>query len=212
MYPHHGHFEERVPHAAQYKKTHGNYDPGEQKQRSYNWGGINALTQKFGKFEPKLLNGAAQAAHAERFEGEFPKTTIVQKTVEDHKAVTHEHLGKSKNLGTGSQLDDGRSFGMPSVKVGSLSWNAAKCIHGEPTEKELKRDDDLGRSTKMGCRNVVRCEEDADRVFGCPSIRTDIPFKEKRSMADPNVSWVDRRTTETRSRRTSCCTLGGTGN
>ena len=62
----------------------------------------------------------------ERFEGDFPKTTIVQKTVEDHKAVSHEHLGKSKNLGTGAHVDDGRTFGQPSVKVGSLSWNAGR--------------------------------------------------------------------------------------
>lgn len=138
LYPHHGHFEERVPHAAQYKKTHGNFEPGEQKQRDYNWGAIDVGTQKFGKFEAKLINGAAQAAHAERFEGDFPKTTIVQKTVEDHKAVAHEHLGKSKNLGTGASVGDGRTFGMPSVKVGSLSWNAGK-IEGENSEMHPRR-------------------------------------------------------------------------
>ena len=67
-------------------------------------------------------------------------------------------------------------------------WNAAKCIHGQPTLKELEPDRDLGKSTKVGCRNVVRSEQDAGRSFGCPTIRTDIPYKEKRSIADYNVT------------------------
>lgn len=71
--------------------------------------------------------------------------------------------------------------------VGSDIWNAAKCIHGEPNEKELEPDRDLGKSTKVGCRNVVRKPEDSQRIFGCPTIRTDIPYKEKRSIADYNV-------------------------
>lgn len=62
----------------------------------------------------------------------------MQKTVEDHKAVAHEHLGKSKNLGTGASVGDGRTFGMPSVKVGSLSWNAGK-IEGENSEMHPRR-------------------------------------------------------------------------
>jgi len=32
----------------------------------------------------------------------------------------------------------------------------------------------------------VRKQEDANRAFGCPSVRVDIPFKEKRSVADYN--------------------------
>jgi hypothetical protein len=35
---------------------------------------------------------------------------------------------------------------------------------------------------------VVRKPEDETRSFGAPTIRTDIPFKEKRSIADYNVS------------------------
>ena len=69
-------------------------------------------------------------------------------------------------------------------------WNAAKCIHGEPNERELQPDQDLGKSNKTGCRNVVRKPEDENRVFGTPTIRTDIPFKEKRSVADYNVIQV----------------------
>lgn len=50
----------------------------------------------------------------------------------------------------------------------------------------MQPDDDLGRSTKVGTRNVVRKPEDNNRVFGTPTIRTDIPFKDKRSIADFN--------------------------
>jgi len=35
-----------------------------------------------------VLNGAALAIHNERLEEQFPKTVIVKKTVEDHKAVS----------------------------------------------------------------------------------------------------------------------------
>jgi hypothetical protein len=67
-------------------------------------------------------------------EEEYPKTTIVLKTVEDHKAVTSDLLGKSKNLGQG-QNPRGADFvhGVGNVQ-GENPWNAARCIHGEPTE------------------------------------------------------------------------------
>jgi hypothetical protein len=37
--------------------------------------------------------------HNERFDGAFPKTVIVKKTVEDFKGVSTDMLGQSKNLG-----------------------------------------------------------------------------------------------------------------
>jgi hypothetical protein len=80
-----------------------------------------------------------------------------------------------------------QAFGVRNMASPNM-WNAAMCIHGEPTEKELQPDSDLGKSNKPGCRNVVRKPEDEARVFGTPTIRTDIPYKEKRSVADYNVS------------------------
>ena len=129
------------------------------------------------------------AIHNERPEEHFPKTVIVKKTVEDQKAVTQDHLGVSKNLGQG-QDPRGADFvhGVKNVQGGN-TWNAARCIHGEPTEVELREDNGLGRSTKPNCRNLVRREEDAHRSFGCPTIRTDISFPNKRSVADFQVSY-----------------------
>ena len=50
--------------------------------------------------------------------------------------------------------------------------------------KELRPDDDLGKCVKPGSRNMVRRPEDKNRAFGCPTIRTDIPYKEFKSVAD----------------------------
>ena len=66
----------------------------------------------------------------------------------------------------------------------NLDWNAGKCITGEPSERELQPDRDLGKSVKPNCTNALRREEDQHRSFGCPTIRMDIPYKEKRSVAD----------------------------
>ena len=124
--------------------------------------------------------------HNERFESQFPKTVIVKKTVEDQKAVSQDQLGKPKNLGQGKpNIEENTVFGIKNI-TGSDVWNAAKCIHGQPKPNELEPDKDLGKSVKPNCRNTVRSEADNNRVFGCPTIRTDIPYKEKRSIADFN--------------------------
>ena len=101
IFPANGAFmnEEKELHAL-YRKTHGNFAPGEQKNREYNWK-FNPSDHVFGYQEKQVLNGAAAALHAERLEEGYPKTTIVQKVVEDHKAVSNDILGKSKNLGQG---------------------------------------------------------------------------------------------------------------
>lgn len=70
------------------------------------------------------------------------------------------------------------------VKNDVTSWNAAKCIRSEPEARDLEPDMDLGKSVKLNCTNRVRSAVDAKRSFGIPTIRTDIPFKNKRSVAD----------------------------
>lgn len=112
----------------------------------------------------------------------FPKTVIVEKTVEDVKSTQQDILGKSKNLGQGQTTDPNTVFGIKNKVDGQ--WNAAKCIHGEPSMREIMPDSDLGRCTKPGMRNTVRTDEDTTRIFGCPTIRTDIPSKRLKSVAD----------------------------
>lgn len=67
---------------------------------------------------------------------------------------------------------------------GDDTWNAARCIHGEPNQVDVEPDKDLGKSVKPNCRNLVRDPKDAHRAFGIPTIRKDIPYKEFRSVAD----------------------------
>ena len=50
-----------------YKKTHGNFQPGEQKNRDYEWK-FNPAAHVFGYGEKRVENGAAMALHAERYE------------------------------------------------------------------------------------------------------------------------------------------------
>lgn len=52
-------------------------------------------------------------------------------------------------------------------------WDASKCISGEPTEKEVRVDKDLGKTTQFGYRNITK-NGDENKVFGVPTIRTDI--------------------------------------
>ena len=173
LYPAGGHREEK-------NKTG---DPAVQKERNYDWG-VDKTQHRFGYAEQKILNGAAYSLHPERKGGAFPKTVIVKKTVEDFKQVAHDILGKPKNLGQGAiPVPRDHTFGVSTV--GSDAWNAAKCLHGEPASvREVQPDTDLGKCTKAGCRNEVRNDNDINRVFGAPTIRLDIPYRNKKSMAD----------------------------
>lgn len=93
-------------------------------------------------------------------------------------------MGVSKNLGQGAlPIPQETVFGIRNQPKGG-SWNARQCLIGDPTSKELEPDKDLGRCTKTNCMNQVRCEADENRTFGCPSIRTDIPMKQFKSVAD----------------------------
>mmetsp|Transcript_21225 Transcript_21225/g.15237 ORF Transcript_21225/g.15237 Transcript_21225/m.15237 type:complete len:90 (+) Transcript_21225:525-794(+) len=89
MYPLDGDKEEKSGHQKQYIKTHGNYAPGQQRQRDYEWT-VDPNNHAFGYGEKRLLNGAAKSVMPERIEGGFPKTVIVKKTVEDHKGVAND--------------------------------------------------------------------------------------------------------------------------
>ncbi len=79
-------------------------------------------------------------------------------------------------------MENDHAFGL--TPKDQAEWNAAMCLRGEATENELEPDKDLGKCIKEGCRNEVRGDSDNTRAFGTPTIRLDIPFKEKKSVAD----------------------------
>ena len=107
LYPAQGSYEERNETQKMYQRTHGNFAPGEQRTRDYDWQANQRIAQlngsvqphAFGYGEQKLLNGAAKSIMPERIDEAFPKTVIVKKIVEDKKAVTQDMLGQVKNLG-----------------------------------------------------------------------------------------------------------------
>jgi len=182
LFPENGEKHESPEVQAMYLKTHGNYEPGQQKERGYKWP-VDKSNFRFGYQEnDREENGAAKCVQPERFGDVFPKTTIVQKTVEDYIEVTKDELGKVKNLGQSG--DPNMAFGAK-VKKGGEEWNAALCIHGDPSSaQEVAPDKDLGKCAKANCTNTVRKPGDENRVFGVPTVRNDIPRKDKRSVAD----------------------------
>eukprot|EP00826_Nyctotherus_ovalis_P056671 TRINITY_DN769_c0_g3_i2.p1 TRINITY_DN769_c0_g3~~TRINITY_DN769_c0_g3_i2.p1 ORF type:complete len:355 (-),score=127.26 TRINITY_DN769_c0_g3_i2:138-1202(-) len=180
LFPEGGEKHETPRVAAMYLKTHGTFEPGQQKERNYNWP-IDKKNHRFGYIEEREADGAAKCVKPERFGESFPETKIVKKTVEDYIEVTKDELGKHKNLG--QQSDPNQVFGAMKRKE---EWNAAMCIYGVPeTRNEVDPEPDLGRCTKMNCTNAVRRPEDTDRAFGVPTIRNDIPKKARKSVADP---------------------------
>ncbi|CAD8057130.1 unnamed protein product [Paramecium sonneborni] len=63
-------------------------------------------------------------------------------------------------------------------------WTAGQCINGQPTQKEVQHDIDLGKAIKFGFRNQPK-PGDETRAFGVPAIRNDIIKKGMKSVADP---------------------------
>jgi len=155
LFPEAGEKHEAPEVAAQYLKTHGDFAPGQQKERGYNWP-IDKNDHRFGYVEfDRELNGAAKCVQPERFATSFPQTKILKKTVEDYIEVTKEELGKPKNLGQAA--DPNIVFGAKTKKGDQEAWNAALCIHGDPTNsKEVQPDKDLGKCTKANCTNNIR--------------------------------------------------------
>ena len=180
LFPENGEKHETPDVAAMYLKTHGTFEPGQQKNREYNWP-VDKNDFRFGYVEDREIDGAAKSVKPERYGNAFPDTKLVQKTVEDYIEVTKDELGKPKNLGQNS--DPNQVFG---AKKRGEEWNAALCIYGVPEKREeIEPDTDLGRCTKMNCTNNVRKTQDVDRIFGVPTIRNDIPKKVMKSVADP---------------------------
>ena len=67
-------------------------------------------------------------------------------------------------------------------------WNVGQVIRGEATFKEAYQDPGLGRTTKLGFRNVPK-RGDEGRAFGLPSIRADITKPGTNSIANQVVGW-----------------------
>lgn len=176
--------ERLIPEAERqlYVKSHANYDPGEQRRRGYSWvdkdGPIDPAHFRFGgavKDGERL--GVAKAINP-ALDPEWKRPpVVVEKLLEDFRVVSTEGLGQVKNLGYGTTAPSNHIFGMPSQAA--PEWGVRECI-GNYTEEEQEPDKDLGRSIRPGWRNVGPPQ----RVFGVPSIRSDVPAPALKSVAD----------------------------
>jgi len=89
---------------AMYVKTHGDFAPGEQRRRGYDWqaSGLDPEQATFGCVEKNAyLNGVAKAMNPLRDETNKAGVSIIQKRVEDFKMTANDELGRVKNLGHG---------------------------------------------------------------------------------------------------------------
>jgi len=181
------HPDERViPEAERmlYVKSHANYDPGEQRHRGYSWvdkqGKIDPQTFRFGGnvHEGEKL-GVAKAINPVLDDTYKRPPVVVEKRLEDFKTVSSETLGAVKNLGFGPKtVGATHVYGMPSQS--GPEWGVRECI-GNYAPAEQLPDKDLGKSIRPGWRNLSATEK---RVFGVPSIRSDIPAPSLKSVAD----------------------------
>lgn len=131
-------------------------EPGCQKRRNYNWP-LDPATTTFG-IKGETGSGRGQSAGV--------ASALQMNTVE----------ASSEKIST---RDYNQVFGKSTRQGGTES--AADCL-GDKGDFSHENDhdiDDLGKSLTPGFRNV-----ETERIFGCPSIRTDIPKYERRSVAD----------------------------
>lgn len=63
-------------------------------------------------------------------------------------------------------------------------------MRGEATLEECN-DKNLGKTNKYGFRNITKIGDES-RLFGAPTIRTDIKQPAMKSVADPNVIYYNQ--------------------
>jgi hypothetical protein len=160
-----------------YAKSHGLSDPGEQKNRNYNWY-VDKYNHYFGKCNQIEIDGTKKSLCSDFNEAQFPKTKIVDKRLEDFRQATADMVGRGKFRGTlHPSIEENHTFGVMNILSGT--WNVAKCIHGDPeekTSKHLEPDADLGKTLlhRSKLQNVQPREVVPEKVFGLPSIRSDL--------------------------------------
>ena len=153
-----------------YVLTHNSFAPGEQISRGYVWPAeVEASGFAFGQPNERTKGGTKDALVWERLED---PTKVALKRLEDFRQVARESIGKSKN--TMRHVPHDLRFGIRST---SSSNTTAQCLHFNVRDaRELLPDADLGRAKRRA--------PETSRIFGVPSVRTDIPKPEARGLAD----------------------------
>ena len=139
-----------------YKRSHGSYEPGEQRSRRYQWGNVDPQQTRFGrKGDTIALNGVSKNI-AEVLKGSIDvvsKIPIVNtKNVEDYRNMG-DMLGRTKNLGQDSaNRPPDMVYGKTS---GVKGLSAAEVIKGRYAPADCMPDRDLGKSITPGFRNMT---------------------------------------------------------
>lgn len=171
-----------------YIKSHGLYEPGEQRRSGIDVG-FDVHRHRFGKVGSSgerngvgnCLSGGTNSediAAASASRGSV--LHIVPKQLVRYKEVNTDELGKCKNLGQGGSDRPGQDFAYGVSSAAADSWGAKDCIQGAYSEADQQPDPDLGKAIAPGWRN----DTNTNRTFGCPTIRTDIKPPKKRSVGD----------------------------
>ncbi|CAE8720104.1 unnamed protein product, partial [Polarella glacialis] len=175
---------------AQYKKTHGNTEPGERIGLDYEY--PKAISDnplfRFGAADPFTDRGGQGfgAKSALTMDGGeiplgVPKTLLVKDSLAHFQQISGENFASSRHIMQAEgmkHLPPGHSHGKAST---SGNHTAGQLIRGMyPVEQQMP-DLDLGKCTMVGRRNF-----ETDEPLGVPSVRYDkkAPPHEKRSVAN----------------------------
>lgn len=190
-----------------YVTSHGNYAPGEQRTRGYDWNaaGVDLGTTRFGmSTKPggvdeinKLFNDLnAPAMTVEQSINPLKDTTkrnqmtgvsIVDLKAETARITGFDPLGRSKPLGTGIKIDPDVTHGAPSRtrdERGELEWDAGRIVRGDYSVEEQQPDPRIGKVMSRQGYKFEASSVDDNRTFGVPSTRRDLLPPTMRSVAD----------------------------
>jgi len=160
-----------------YKVSHGSYGPGEQKSRHYD---LPLTSMTFGmKGTSVAFNGVSQNVD-DVLKSVGETTTCADTTAVEAFKKRQDQLGHSRHLGQDSDKR-GLDFVYGKGRKGQ-NFGAADVLRGKYTKEQQVPDVDLGKSITPGFRNV----QNSGRIYGCPSVRNDIPKVSiaRRSIAD----------------------------
>ena len=177
-----------------YVKTHGDYAPGEQKRRNYNWA-ANSIDPSLNRFGYVLPKGTEESPYLDpRY-----STVIVRKCCDDFRLSKLDELGTTKNMGFGNRgLAPDHAFGTASQRKGEKASHVQDCIASGYDTQVME--DDVGHiCTHSKLRKKQKKQElivDPARSFGVPTVRTDISKPRVRKVTS-NQNYGDDATCKT---------------
>ncbi|KNC56278.1 flagellar associated protein [Thecamonas trahens ATCC 50062] len=168
-----------------YKKSHRAYAPGEQVRTGLSMRNIDPATHRFGARAERSYNEGGVAGvltWTNDVEGGDHTAVLVPKHMAELHAKTQPRVGVSRSralLATGEVPD--KAFGTVSR---TDSIGAGELIHNSLPSELLAEDPSLGRPEVPKGRPRGTGRVDRDRVYGVPSIRSDVPPPGVRKLDD----------------------------